>query len=198
MDVIRGIRNYCDSLSEVEAEEECSLSDKIESADDSCLVLHTLDFYARNLSSRSIHKGRRKQRRLQNETQLRALCELDDDLQAISIYDFIGDSISAFALILQEKDNIALWNAMLTAEANDEDACDDIGLGKKSFAENSMRNLRMESKRRHPAALTPEDCYRRLDSDMRRTLRRHRCPTDMMRTIEEQLETFFTVRIVKG
>lgn len=47
-------------------------------------------------------------------------------------------------------------------------------------------------------AFSAEDCYGRLDSYMKRTLKRQRCPTDLLRRIEKDLESFFDVSLIFG
>lgn len=42
------------------------------------------------------------------EKQLRAAWAGEGDLNEVSIYDFIQDSVSVFALMIQEKDNAAV------------------------------------------------------------------------------------------
>lgn len=46
--------------------------------------------------------------RIVAEKQLRATWCADGDLSEVSIYDFIQDSVSAFTLMIQKKDNIAV------------------------------------------------------------------------------------------
>ncbi|XP_003740900.1 R3H domain-containing protein 4 [Galendromus occidentalis] len=198
MGVIKNRKSFQDPVSIVN---EDPLSDLIESGDDARLaqelselgqatrrrrktrrsqpLLSSCD--VEGLSSRLVgHKSQRKQRRIQNDKQLRATLASDGDLDEISIYDFVQDTVSVFTLMLEEKDNIALWEAMLAAEPDD------------VYHERYHRDKRNGNGRSASVnGYSPEDCYSRLDGDMKRTLRRHRCPTDLLRRIENDLESFF-------
>lgn len=112
---------------------------------------------------------------------------MDDLIEDINIHDFVPSSVSAFAQLLMEKENMLAWNDFITSSEevqedflkrnpprrvknssisldDDEDSEDEEGL-----EENDANSSG------HPA-FSPELSFKRIDSRLRQLLRRGRVP----------------------
>jgi len=121
---------------------------------------------------------------------------------ALSIYDFIPRTVeSAFARYMKERDTMKAWNDFIECT---EDQQENLLNGKNANAGHNAENdenrppksrkskskSKADKRTRHPS-YSAEECFMRLDNDLRTMLRKRRIPFGVLASIEESVTDFF-------
>ncbi|XP_064476910.1 R3H domain-containing protein 4-like [Ornithodoros turicata] len=141
------------------------------------------------LTSRGKHKsGSKKCRRLENAHYLQSLAE-PEDVAEVSIYDFVHESVSAFAQLLCERENMQVWNDFISCSEEEQQRIVDEGCGNEEMQESS--EAEGADKRGDHPAFSAEESFHRLDSDLRKLLRKQKIPLGKLSQLEEEVSGFF-------
>lgn len=135
--------------------------------------------------------GNRRKRRHDNVAGLMAIAEIEiQDLDEVTIYDFIPSTVSAFARMLMEKDTMIEFNKFINCseeeqeqffgnrDGNDEDGCEDF-----LASMNDQRNV-------HPA-FSADVCFQKMETRFRNALKRKHLPLGNLVHLEEEVISFF-------
>ncbi|XP_074599657.1 R3H domain-containing protein 4-like [Brevipalpus obovatus] len=142
----------------------------------------------------------------------------DDYLNEISIYDFVPYTESAFTQLLNERENMKIWNDFINmSEEAQELFLDEIDhqeddkifsrkkkdIGEKSsssISENDENNLNSNNdykrqsrdKRAQHPAFTAQQCFSRIDNYLKGLLKKKHIPMTLLESIEKEVIDFFS------
>ncbi|CAG2106777.1 unnamed protein product [Medioppia subpectinata] len=142
-------------------------------------------------------KGRKKHRRYADSNLLSQQYEsLSDgeELNDISIYDFIPQTVSAFAQILLKEDNMKALNDIINCTEDQQN---------QLLAQMTKKRSRAQSERKatddditdgriRETAFNADQCFKRIDSDLKSTLKKKHLPLGVLASIEEEILKFFS------
>ena len=102
--------------------------------------------------------------------------DLDDIYDDIDIYDFVPRTVSAFAQLLMEKENMKVWNDFLAKTEDEQDEflrqnCSDETV--ESWDAFDGEGKTPHHHHQHPA-FSPELAFKRIDKDLRQFLQEKR------------------------
>ena len=87
------------------------------------------------------------------------------------IYDFIPQTVSAFAQLLMEKENMNAWNKIINCTEEEQD---------KFLAENdNEKGVKEEEKldnRKKEPSYSADECFKRIDADLKNMLKKKHLP----------------------
>ncbi|GFQ76715.1 r3H domain-containing protein 4 [Trichonephila clavata] len=131
-------------------------------------------------------KSGKKKKRVDNCNYLLSLAE-PEEVQELSIQDFIPETESVFTQLFTNRDKIEIWNDFINcAQDNEEWFKRNTGGNESSEIEDDLRS-------KHPAYLGTS-CFQRIHSDIRYLLKRKRVPLGALMYLEKELVTFFVNR----
>lgn len=143
------------------------------------------------LSSRGSHRsGSKKCRRLQNAYYLQSLAEAEE-VAEVSIYDFVQESVSAFARLLSERENVQVWNDFVNCTEEEQHRIVDRACHGENGDESADSGAEeFDARTGHPA-FSAKESFRRLDGDLRTMLRKRHVPLGKLSKLEEEVSSFF-------
>lgn len=106
-----------------------------------------------------------------------------EELNDISIYDFIPQTVSAFAQLLMEKENMKAWNdiincteeeqsqLLLKMETEGAQDVDENGNNSKS----QVNGEEVDNRKKMPA-FSADFCFKRIDADLKNMLKKRQIP----------------------
>ncbi|XP_074640538.1 R3H domain-containing protein 4-like isoform X2 [Tubulanus polymorphus] len=130
----------------------------------------------------------------------------NEEYGEIDIFDFMEPSMSAFAEILCEKEKMKIWNDFLNYSEEDQEKVLKRSDEKNAAANNEKKsndNLPEETtlsnteeewedlRIAHPA-YSAEECFKRIDSNLKSILKRRHLPKGTLSYLEEEVTEFFT------
>ncbi|CAG2183318.1 unnamed protein product, partial [Oppiella nova] len=101
-------------------------------------------------------------------------------------------TVSAFAQLLINKENMKTWNDVINCtEDQQNQLLDQINI-KRSRAQSECKapDDGVDS-RTHETAFTADQCFKRIDSDLKNTLKKKHLPLGVLAHIEEEITAFF-------
>lgn len=116
----------------------------------------------------------------------------DEDIEELNIYDFIPKTMSVFSLLLQEREKMKAWNDFINSSDEEQwkilNKTDDqsewiVSDGYEDCVDDDRRNS-------HPA-FSAEECYSKIDWDLRNTLKKRHIPMGTLIQLEKKLSDFF-------
>ncbi|XP_054717964.1 R3H domain-containing protein 4-like [Uloborus diversus] len=137
-------------------------------------------------------KSGKKKKRGDNSNYLLSLAD-PEEVQELSIQDFIPQNVSVFSQMFIYRDNIELWNEFINCTKNNEDwfqkhiGTENIDDSEQVMDENSDKRLD------HPA-YTAAECFHKIDGDLRNMLKKKHIPMGVLIHLEQELVTFFVNR----
>ncbi|XP_067118399.1 R3H domain-containing protein 4-like isoform X1 [Centruroides vittatus] len=139
------------------------------------------------------HKSGKKYRRAENASFLMSLAE-GDETKEVSIYDFVPETVSAFTQLLMEQESMEAWNNFINHTDEEQwQILKDIDQGEKVDLQTSLNKNASEVKdcrTAHPA-FSAEECFLRIDSVLRATLKRKHVPLGTLAQLEDEISKFF-------
>ncbi|XP_054162755.1 R3H domain-containing protein 4-like [Oppia nitens] len=119
-----------------------------------------------------------------------------DELNDISIYDFIPQTVSAFAQILINGENMKILNDFIncTEEQQNEILNKRRDKTEGDKPNDSQTKVDINGKldgRYYEPAFTADQCFQRIDSDLKNMLKKKRIPLGVLASIEEEITEFF-------
>lgn len=104
--------------------------------------------------------------------------DLDDIYDDIDIYDFVPRTMSAFAQLLMEKENMQAWNDFLAKTEDEQDEflrqnCSDETVESWDAFDGANQGKTPHHHHQHPA-FSPESAFKRIDKDLRQLLQEKR------------------------
>ncbi|GFS56264.1 r3H domain-containing protein 4 [Trichonephila clavipes] len=131
-------------------------------------------------------KSGKKKRRVDNCNYLLSLAE-PEEVQELSIQDFIPETESVFTQLFTNRDKIEIWNDFINCAQDNEEWF------KRNSGGNEIENDAEDLRSKHPAHLTTS-CFQRIDNDIRSLLKKKRVPLGALMNLEQELITFFVNR----
>lgn len=119
-----------------------------------------------------------------------------DESKELSIYDFVPESVSAFTQLLMEQESMEAWNNFINRSDEEQwQLLKEIDEGEKVDLKtpvNENRNdVNGEDRRIAHPAYSAEECFQRIDSVLRATLKRKHVPLGTLAQLEEKISKFF-------
>lgn len=133
------------------------------------ILRHHIPTVGQTVNGLKNHSGKKKSRRYFNASELMTLRE-EDELQEITIDDFVENSKSAFTILLEDDKNLKKWDEFV--ESSEEKQNQFISEHKKKKNKNSQ-------------------LQHKINSVLRNLLRKNNLPVGMLQYLEDELINFF-------
>ncbi|GFY51888.1 r3H domain-containing protein 4 [Trichonephila inaurata madagascariensis] len=130
-------------------------------------------------------KSGKKKKRVDNCNYLLSLAD-PEEVQELSIQDFIPKTESVFTQLYTNRDKIEIWNDFINCTQDNEEWF------KRNSGGNEIKND-ADLRSKHPAYLTTS-CFQRINNDIRSLLKKKRVPLGALMYLEQELITFFVNR----
>lgn len=105
-----------------------------------------------------------------------------EELNDISIYDFIPQTVSAFAQLLMEKENMKAWNDIINCTEDQQNELLD-NLEKEHKLQNEAIDHNQSDNRRIQPGFSPDQCFKRIDADLKNMLKKKHIPLVSFKSI---------------
>jgi hypothetical protein len=105
-----------------------------------------------------------------------------EELNDISIYDFIPQTVSAFAQLLMEKENMKAWNDIINCTEDQQNELLD-NLKKESKLKNEANDSNQSDSRRIQPGFSADQCFKRIDADLKNMLKKKHIPLVSFKSI---------------
>ena len=101
---------------------------------------------------------------------------LGEEVEDISIYDFIPQTVSAFAQLLIHKENIRAFNELINCTEDQQNALlDQLNDNTKEQTIHNFAN-NPNDERRAVDKFSADECFKRIDSDLKTLMKKKRIP----------------------
>uniref|UniRef100_A0A2L2YGQ5 R3H domain-containing protein n=1 Tax=Parasteatoda tepidariorum TaxID=114398 RepID=A0A2L2YGQ5_PARTP len=135
-------------------------------------------------------KSGKKKKRVENSTFLLSLAD-PDEIQELSIHDFIKPSMSVFTEFFMRKDDIEIWNEFINCtQDNEKWFIKNVTI---EVEESNESTTNYDGRCDHPA-YSASICFRKIDGDLRLMLKKKHVPMGTLMHLERELVTFFVNR----
>lgn len=100
------------------------------------------------------------------------------------IYDFIPQTVSAFAQLLMEKENMNAWNKIINCTEEEQDKF----LAKNDNEKDVKEEEKLDNRKKEPS-YSADECFKRIDADLKNMLKKKHMP--LVITIKKIFLNFF-------
>ncbi|XP_013418611.1 R3H domain-containing protein 4-like [Lingula anatina] len=150
-------------------------------------------------------KGTKTGRRMDNFNFLLSLVDSKEEFGELDIHDYLEPTMSAFGEILSEEEKMRAWNDFINhseeeqqqflqgQQYSEEEVTDAVFLDadEKDNALSGVGGLGADDKRTVHPAFTAEECFKKIDSNLRGLLCKRQLPKGILSAIEEEVTDFF-------
>ncbi|XP_064626537.1 R3H domain-containing protein 4-like isoform X2 [Lineus longissimus] len=125
-----------------------------------------------------------------------------EDLDEMNIGDFMEPTMSAFAELLAEQEKMKVWNDFvnhteeeqnffLQNQQYSDEAAGEVGETSSKPAQDDHDWVHLDDKREAHPAFSADECFQRIDSNLKALLHKRQLPRGVICQLEEQIIMFF-------
>jgi len=154
------------------------------------LVVKPVDF-----TPCSRRAGAKKFRRYENTLQLLDLVN-SDEFGEITIDDFVSQGMSAFSMLLDQPENMDLWNDFINCSEDEQtqflmqQLSGPKNASEVKCSESSLPVQNGDQRAEHPA-FNPDKCFRKIGNRFRALLKKKHLPMGLLAHLENEVTAFF-------